>query len=98
MSGADLFTSTIGISDSDTPGTTARLRIEVDGVEKVNQIVTWGTPLPVSVVTTGGRRLDIYVSAPTSVSSSWDGANVVFLEPTLLGSPDAINKLGSSTP
>jgi hypothetical protein len=82
-----------GISVEDEPGTRARLRIVVDGAERFNQVLTWGSPVTIDLPVTGAARVDIYATQPAAGDDAWDGADIVLVNPTFLGSRDAIDRL-----
>lgn len=89
----DRFTTRVGVVNADEPGTTARVRVLIDGREAFNQVVVWGKDVPIDLPTTGAARLDLVVSAPSADDDEWDGAEVGLLEPTFLGSRTAIDEL-----
>lgn len=82
----ELFTTTAGIDDDATPGTTATLEILADGNVVATSQVTFGKPVPISVPVNGVIQLSIRVSAPADVEIVLAGASIA-------GSDVAISEL-----
>lgn len=91
----DRLKATVGITNRDEPGTRARVRVLVDGNERFNQEIVWGTAAVIDIPITGASRVDLLVTEPGADDDGWNGADVTFLEPTFLGSKDAIDELSS---
>lgn len=72
----DLFTTTAGIDDDATPGTSATVEILADGAVVKTTQVTFGKPVEISVPVTGVIQLSVRVGSPTDVEVVLAGAAV----------------------
>lgn len=83
---ADLFTATVGVSDSEDPGTTGMVRVLADGKEVARVAVSYGRTAPISAKVSGALRLDLVVSSP-------QGSDVHLAEALVRGTDAQIDAL-----
>ncbi|MGW0037885.1 PASTA domain-containing protein [Gordonia sp. NPDC003376] len=90
---ADQLTATVGISDTDDDrAAAARVDVFADGRRVASVTAGYGTTVELDATITGALRLSIVV---TRVSPGTDSLSAVLGDARLIGSADAIKRLGS---
>ncbi len=92
---ADRFRATAGISDAGDVGAQVRLRLVVDGAERLSVELAFGAATPIDIDVAGGLRLEIFVQDISPDNGGYDTPEAMLLDAALLGAPDAIAELGT---
>lgn len=94
---ADQLKATVAIDGGSDATTSARVVVRIDGKDVWNQVVAFSQPLALDIPLTGASQLQIFVSEPAEDTEDWPGADVILANPTIYGSPDALDQLGAGT-
>jgi hypothetical protein len=92
------FRAEVGQDDTADPDTIIHFEVRADGRVVASGDVAYGTTIPVDVDITGALRLELGVTVVSEAGSCCTSARLVFADPTLIGSPDAINALAAANP
>ncbi len=84
------FTAVVGQPDDAEPGVRMRVQVLVDGAVAATETLSWGTSRTLTVDTSGALRLELRV---VPVDREEGRRPVVFADPVLRGTPDAIQSL-----